>query len=90
MDNLYNLVNFSKSCFIHPLKIHAHGAIRKGVHGFPPVVKQEEVKTRKGQAHVRGNLKSSVLKDEPGCPNIIFLSVYDTKPVISYRHQLRE
>ena len=66
---------------LHPLKILVHGVIRKGVHGFPTVLRHEDSNTRKVQAQVRGTAKSAVIEAEPGCPNIIVLYVYYTKPV---------
>ena len=39
MDNIYNLVKFSKACFLHYLKVLVHGLIRKVGRGVPPVVK---------------------------------------------------
>lgn len=36
---------------------------------------------RHAQIAVRGTVKAAVLEGDPGCPNLIATSVYDTKPV---------
>ena len=47
MDNLYNLADFCKASFNHPMKVLAHGVARKGLQGIPKYVMQDEVKNRK-------------------------------------------
>ena len=44
-------------------------------------MKQEEVRTRRGQAQLRGTVNAAAIEGEPDCPNIFVSSVYDTKPV---------
>jgi hypothetical protein len=44
-------------------------------------VLQTEVKSRRAQDAVRGTVKVSVLRDDPSCPDLLAVSVYDTKPV---------
>jgi len=45
MDNIYNSARFCKRAFCHPKKVICHGVTRKGMHGLPLCVKQEEVKS---------------------------------------------
>ena len=52
MDDILNSVKFASAWFLHPLTILVHAVIHKGVRGVPPVVKQEEAKTRNGQTQV--------------------------------------
>ena len=58
-----------------------HGVARKSGRGIPPSVFQEEVKNITQQRDVRGTVKSAALEGDPGCPNLVASSVYDTKPV---------
>ena len=66
---------------IHKRKVMVHGVTRKGIRGIPQYFKQEEFKSRKGQLEVRGTVKTTVLRDDTDCPNLVASSVYDTKPV---------
>ena len=43
VDNLYMSGKFFKDYFNHPKKIKLHGTTRKGGHGLPDGVIQEEV-----------------------------------------------
>ena len=81
MDNLYNSAAFCRAAFNHPRKILCHGVARKAGRGVPTCVLQEEVKNVNDQRAVRGTVKAAVLEGDPGCPNLIATSVYDTKPV---------
>ena len=81
MDNLYNSCAFSRAAFNHPRSILCHGVARKKGRGVPACVLQDEVKNLKQQRFVRGTVKAAVLVGDPGCPNLIASSVYDTKPV---------
>ena len=81
MDNLYNSATFCKRAYNHSKKVLVHGVTRKGMRGIPACVTQEEQKKRSDQVAARGTVKAAVLKGDPGCPNLIATSVYDTKPV---------
>ena len=81
MDNLYNSAKFCRAAFHHKNKVLCHGVTRRWGRGIPACVLQEEVKNRKEQLKVRGTVKAAILVGDPGCPNLIASSVYDTKPV---------
>ena len=81
MDNLYNSALFCKRCYSHPMKVKVQGVARKGGRGIPPQVLQDEVKSLKGQREVRGTVRAAVLQGDTGCPNLVVLSIYDTKLV---------
>ena len=81
MDNLYNSCAFSCAAYNHPRSILCHGVAQKKGRGVPNCVLQNEVLNLKQQRFVRGTVKAAVLVGDPGCPNLIASSVYDTKPV---------
>ena len=54
---------------------------RKAGRGIPECVPQDEEKNTVAQRAARGTFKAAVLEGDPGCPNIIAYSVYDTNPV---------
>ena len=81
MDNLYNSASFCRAAHNHPKKVLCHGVARKAGWGVPKCVLQEEVKNVNHRRAVRGTVKVAVLEGDPGCPNLIATSVYDTKPV---------
>jgi hypothetical protein len=81
MDNLYISAKFIAEAFRHERKVMVAGVCRKGGRGFPQAVLQEEVKSRSEQLRVRGTVKAAVLKGDATCPNLVAVSVYDTKPV---------
>ena len=54
---------------------------KKAMHGLPKYVLQEEQKSHENQLKVRGTVKAAVLKGDANCPDLVALSVYDTKPV---------
>jgi hypothetical protein len=56
------------------------GVGRKSGRGVPLHVIQEEVK-KQHEATTRGTVKAAVLKGDPDCPDLVAVSVYDTKPV---------
>jgi hypothetical protein len=70
VDNLYMSCRFAKFCWT-----------RKGGRGVPQLVCQEEVIKKSIEATVRGTVKAAVLEGDPDCPNLVAVSVYDTKPV---------
>ena len=81
MDNLYTSVKFTKAWLNNPKKVLIHGVIRKGICGVPNWFVQEEHEMMKRQEDQRGNMKSDILVGDSSFPNMIFTSVYDTKPV---------
>jgi hypothetical protein len=81
MDNLYNSAAFCRAAYNHPRKVLCHGVTRKAGRGIPACVLQEPVINPRLQKAVRGTVKAAVLEGDPGCPNLIASSVYDTKPV---------
>ena len=81
MDNLYNSVKFCREAYIGKNQIMVHGVTRRANRGLPASVIQEEVKNKKQQEQVRRNTKAAVLEGDPECPNLVAISVYDTKPV---------
>jgi Transposase IS4 len=81
MDNLYLSTKFVRDCYLHDLKIMLAGVVRKGGRGAPPCIMQNEVTNKNDVKYVRGTVKAAVLKGDDDCPNMIALSVYDSKPV---------
>ena len=81
MDNLYTSVNFFKAAYNHPNQVLCHGVARKSGRGVPSSVLQDEVQNKKEQLRVRGTLKAAKLVNDPDCPDMCAVSVYDTKPV---------
>jgi hypothetical protein len=80
MDNLYISAKCIASAYKHERKVLVAGVCRKGGRGFPEAVLQEEVKSRTEQITVRGTVKAAVLEGDDSCPNLVAVSVYDTKP----------
>ena len=81
MDNLYLSAKFCKGSYNHSNKVLLAGVTRKGGRGIPDCVIHEEVKSQSDQRKVRGTVKAAVLKGDRDCPDLIALSVYDSKPV---------
>ena len=81
MDNLYNNVSFCRRSYNHKNCVLVHGVTRKPGRGIPDCVFQREEIKRVDQHKVRGTVKAAVVMGDPGCPNLIASSVYDTKPV---------
>jgi hypothetical protein len=81
MDNLYISAKVLASALKHERKVLVAGVCRKGGRGFPEAVLQEEVKARADQIRQRGTVKAAVLEGDDTCPNLVAVSVYDTKPV---------
>jgi hypothetical protein len=80
VDNLYMSCKFAKFCYNHDNQILLEGVARKG-RGVPQLVYQEEIKKKSIEATARGTVKAAVLEGDPDCPNLVAVSVYDTKPV---------
>jgi Transposase IS4 len=81
MDNLYLSAKFAKGCFTHPQQVLLAGVARKSGRGVPECVLQEEVKNKTEARKVRGTIKAAVLRGDHKCPDLVAVSVYDTKPV---------
>ena len=81
MDNLYISAKFAKACYKHKKKVLIAGVARKACRGVPLSVVQEEVIKPADQLKVRGTTKAAVLEGDIECPNLVAVSVYDTKPV---------
>ena len=81
MDNLYNSAAFCRHAYNHKNKVLVHGVTRKWGRGIPDCVLQEEVKNKVAQIKVRGTVKAAKLIGDPGCPNLIASSIYDSRPV---------
>jgi hypothetical protein len=80
VDNLYMSAKFAKFCYNHDNKILLEGVARKA-RGIPQLVYQEEIQKKSIEATVRGTVKAAVLEGDADCPNLVAVSVYDTKPV---------
>ena len=80
-DNLYISARFCKDAYKHPKQVLVHGVCRTYGRGFPQIVIQEEVQDEAAQAQVRGTVKGAVLTGDVDCPDLVAVSVYDTKPV---------
>ena len=85
IENLYNSSAFCRAAYHHDSKVRYHDVARKAVRGIPKCVLQDEENNPVAQRAARGTVKSAVLEGDPGCPNLIASSLYDTKPV----HYLR-
>jgi hypothetical protein len=81
MDNLYISAKFISKAYKHDQKILVGGVCRKGGCGFPAAVLQEDVKSRVDQIKVRGTVKAAVLEGDNIVPNLVAVSVYNTKRV---------
>ena len=80
-DNLYLSAKFAKACLNHQKKVLIAGVTRKSGRGLPQHVLQEEAKNKTAQMAVRGTVKAAVLVGDRLCPDLLAISVYDTKPV---------
>ena len=59
----------------------AHGVSRTHGRGFPPLIIQLEVKNKNEAERLRGTTKAARLVNSTKCPDLLAVSVYDTKPV---------
>ena len=80
-NNLYISAKLCKNAFMHPNKILLYSVARRSGRGLLDCVLQEEKATKTEQVNVRGTVKDAKLNGDPGCPNLLAVSVYDTKPV---------
>ena len=58
-----------------------HGVTCKYGRGLPAYIILEELHNRKDQENVRGTVIADELVGNIKCPSLIYVSVYDTKPV---------
>ena len=79
MDNLYNSEKLFSALFIE--ESIAHGVVRMHAHGFPPDILQKEEKNRDRAEKLHGMMMAARLINSNACPDLLDVSVYDTKPV---------
>jgi hypothetical protein len=79
MDNLFNSQKLFTALYL--AKALGHGVARTNGRGIPPSVIQKEEKNANAAAALSGTTKAAVLKNSPDCPDLLAVSVYDTKPV---------
>ena len=82
--NLYISARFCRQAYNHPMKVLVHGVARTHGRGFPGFAIQAEQINIKEQQKVRGTViaaKLAKLTGDKACPDLVAVSVYDTKPV---------
>ena len=79
MDNLFNSRKLFTALYI--AKALGHGVARTDGRGLPPSVIQKVEKNAKAALALSGTTKAAVLNNCEDCPNLLAVSVYDTKPV---------
>ena len=79
MDNLFN----SEKLFtaLHIAESLAHGVARTSGRGVPPSIIQREEKNRDRVEKLRGTTMAARLINSDACPDLLAVSLYDTKPV---------
>ena len=80
MDNLFNSQKLFTALYI--AKALGHGVARSNGRGICPEVLQTEEKNKKKAGALRGTTKAARLVNSPACPDLLSVSVYDTKPVL--------
>jgi hypothetical protein len=58
-----------------------HGVARTSRHGIPPSIIQREEKNKAAAEKLRGTTMAARLVHSPACPDLVAVSIYDTKPV---------
>ena len=81
VDNLYISAKFCKNAYQHPMRVILYGVAHRSGRGVPDCVLQDEKQTKVEQVKGRGTVKAAKLTGDPGCPNLIAVSLYNTKPV---------
>jgi hypothetical protein len=81
VDNLYMSSKFAKAAWKSRNKVLLNGVARGAGRGVPKCVVQEQVSKPTDIVSVRGYVKAAVLQGDPGCPQLVAMSVYDNKPV---------
>ena len=79
MDNLFNSVKLFEG--LYRAKALAHGVARTNGRGVPSTIIQKEEKNKDLAEKLRGTTKAAKLNHNPGCPDVLAVSTYDTKPV---------
>ena len=79
MDSLYNNVKLYRAAYAE--KKLLYGVARTHGQGVAEAIIQQEVKSKKKQDEVRGEVKLAVMKGDATCPDVLACSLYDTKPV---------
>jgi len=80
VDNLYMSAKFGKGAYNGNNKVLVAGVTRTKDRGLPNMVIKEAVK-EKDVTTTRGTVKAAVLEGDPTCPEMVALSIYDSKPV---------
>jgi len=80
-DNLYIAAKFARAAYNHPKKVKIHGVCRTHLQGFPSMTVQQELNKKNEIEKVRGTVMGAKLVGDSGCPDLLAVSVYDTKPV---------
>ncbi len=79
MDNLFNSQKLFTALYL--AKALAHGVCRTKHRGLPPSIIQSVEDNAKKAENLCGTTKAAQLSNLPDCPNLLAVSVYDTKPV---------
>jgi hypothetical protein len=79
MDNLFNSVKLYSA--LYRAEALAHGVARTNGRGIPMAIIQKEEKNRDRAEKLRGTTHAARLANFPGCPDVLAVSTYDTKPV---------
>lgn len=79
MDNLFNSQKLFTALYL--AKALAHGVVRTSGRGLPPSVKQDEETNAVRAELLKGTTKAARLQNSLDCPDLLAVSVYDTKPV---------
>lgn len=80
VDNLYMSAKFAKAAFNGRNKVMTAGVTRTVDRGVPQCVIQDVV-DKKIVTTTRGTINAAVLEGDKDCPQLVSMSIYDTKPV---------
>ena len=79
MDNLFNSMKLFEG--LYRAKALAHGVAWTNGSRVPSTIIQKEEKNKDLAEKLRGTTKAAKLAHNPGCPDVLAVSMYDTKPV---------
>jgi hypothetical protein len=79
MDNLFNSEKLFSA--LNLAECLAHGVVRTHGRGFPEGIIQREEKNLRAAQAKRGTTKAAHLTDSTKCPDLLAVSLYDTKRV---------
>ena len=79
MENLFNSKKLYKA--LYRTEALAHGVARTNGQGIPPSIIQKEEKNINRAEQLRGTTMAAKLLHYAECPDLLAVSVYDTKPV---------